>query len=463
MGASRRRGRWQDPFTRALTITVTALVVLIGVFVGLASVQGPKLTGAQIDLEQAVGGTGAQLRLFANQALSEVRPDQVAVIPDAAFTVSRAEDVLVIQFTAPLDHDTEYTVTAEGVTSLYRDSAATFEHTFSTGPAVVHYLDRADPSSPDTGDSVVRAGLSGGEQERVFTAPRIQEFTMVGDVIAATTVDDAGVFGLTLVNPADGVSNRLDLPPGVDSIAELASTADAGYLLFSAAPAGETVLYSIDTGGDRNARPVLGIDGAPVEILDWLVLPEGDAIVVQASDESLFRIDLGAEASVEPVGQYAGLESVSLDGSRLVVRDTFGLISLTLASREEERFTASPLLGTDAVVANATLVAADLTRVQKAAIFDEESGQFASYVVLDDGDAARVLLESPNQLGSLEDFSVSTNGQYVAVTVVPDVAAGISDQYAVRPTASSVTTVIVEIETGLVRASVPGFQLDWSR
>lgn len=445
-----------------MSITVTALVVLIAVFVGLASVQGPKLTGGQIDLEQAVRAPGAQLRLFANQALAEVRPDQVTVVPDAPFSVSRSEDVLVIEFTAPLDHDTEYIVTAEGLTSIYRDSTATFEHTFSTGPAVVHYLDRADPATPDAEDSVVRASLGGGRQEKVFTAPRIQEYAMVGDVIAATTADEAGLIGLTLVNPADGVTNRLDLPPGVDSITDLRSTTDGGFLLFSASPAGETVLFAIDIGGDRNARPVLGLAGAPVEILDWLVLPGGDAIVVQASDESLFRIDLGEESSVEPIGQYAGLESVSLDGSRLVVRDTFGLISLTLAGRKEERFTASPLLEADPLVANAQLIGEDLTRVQKAAIFDEESGQFSSYVVLDDGEEARVLIESPNQRGSLEDFSVSTNGQYVAVTVVPDVATGISDQYAVRPTAASVTTVIVEIETGLVRASMSGFQLDWS-
>ena len=446
-----------------MSIVVAALVVLIAVFVGLASIQGPKLTGGQIDVDQAVGGPGAQLRLFANQALAAVQPDQVTITPNAAFSVSRSEDVLVIDFTAPLDHGTEYTVTAEGVTSLYRDTPATFEHTFSTGPAVVHYLDRADPATPDAEDSIVRAGLAGGAQERVFTAPRIQEYAMVGDVIAVTTAVEAGLVELTLVNPADGVTNRLDLPAGVSSIADLRATSDGGFLVFRAEPAGEAVLFAIDIGGDRIARPVLGLDGEPVEILDWLMLPGGDAVVVQAVDESLFRIDLGAASPVEPIGQYAGLESVSLDGSRLVVRDTFGLISLTLADRQEERFTASPLLETEPLVASVKLIGEDLTRVQKAAIFNEDSGQFSSYVVLDDGTEARVLLESPNQLGSLEDFSVSANGQYAAVTVVPDVAAAIPDQYSVRPEATSVTTVIVEIDTGLVRASVSGFQLDWSR
>ena len=53
-----------------MSITVTVLVVLIAVVVGLASVQGPRLTGGQIDVEQAVGAPGAQLRLFANQALA---------------------------------------------------------------------------------------------------------------------------------------------------------------------------------------------------------------------------------------------------------------------------------------------------------------------------------------------------------------------------------------------------------
>lgn len=450
-----------DPFVKAMSLSVAILIALISVVVGLASFQGPKLAAGQIDVDQAVKHPNTQLRLFANQVLAEVQPDQVTISPSVPFSVSRTDDVLVIEFEKRLAHDTEYTVTAHAIRSLYRDSESTFEHTFATNPAVVHYLDRADPAQAGGEDSIVRVSLDGGVQEDVYSAPRIQEFAMVGDVIAVTTADEADRVSLRMVNPADGVTDQLDLPAEIDSITGLRSNSDGTFLAFSAAPAGENLLFSIDLNGSREPKAVLGIDGSPVQILDWLLLPNSNDVVVQASNQSISRIDLTGTASVEPIGQFAGLESASLDGSRLVVRDLFGLISLTLSDRKEERFSASPLFDVDPLVGDVILIGEQFARVQRVAIFDETSGRFSSYVALDRDGTSQVLLENPEQLGSLGEFSVSPNGQYLAAAVVSNVAASIPDQYPVRSESTSVNTVIVEIETGLIRGSMTGFQLDW--
>lgn len=444
-----------------MSISVAVLITLIALFAGLAFFQGPKLAAAQINVEQAVKDPNTQLRLFANQAIAEVKPDQVRISPAVPFSVSRTDDVLVIQFEERLAHDTEYTVEVQAIRSLYRDVESTFEHKFATKPAIVHYLDRADPASATGEDSIVRVSLDGGVQEDVFTAPRIQEFAMVGDVIAVTTADDAGRVSLSLVNPADGVTDQLDLPAEVSSITELQSNSDGTFLVFSAAPSEEKLLFAVDLNDSRQPTAVLGIDGTPVQHLDWLLLPDSNEVIVQAPNESILRIDLTGTAPVEPIGQYAGLESVSLDGSQLVVRDIFGLISLTLADRQEERFAASPLFEVEPQVGDVVLIGENLARVQKVAIFDEASGRFSSFVALDRDGESQALLENPAQLGSLGDFSVSPNGQYLAATVVPNVAASVSDQYPVRSNSTSVTTVIVDIESGRIRGSMTGFQLDW--
>jgi hypothetical protein len=82
-------------------------------------------------------------------------------------------------------------------------------------------------------------------------------------------------------------------------------------------------------------------------------------------------------------------------------------------------------------------------------------------VAVDDGTEGRVLYQTPNLAGSIENFHVSPNGQYVAIEVVPVIADSVSDGYGVDPRSTSITTVIVEIATGLVVRSVDGFALLW--
>ncbi|MET3768703.1 hypothetical protein ABIB15_001387 [Marisediminicola sp. UYEF4] len=100
-----------DFFRRALTTIVVSLIAVCAVLVALSFVQGPKLQSAIVDPERVVTAPSQQLRLFANQALSEVDPEQVEISPAAPFTVSVENDIIQIQFTGLLSFDTDYTVT----------------------------------------------------------------------------------------------------------------------------------------------------------------------------------------------------------------------------------------------------------------------------------------------------------------------------------------------------------------
>jgi hypothetical protein len=82
-------------------------------------------------------------------------------------------------------------------------------------------------------------------------------------------------------------------------------------------------------------------------------------------------------------------------------------------------------------------------------------------LVLDDGTQSRVLFETVDSAGSISDFALSPNEQFVAIEVVPVVEGSVSDGRIVEPRATSVTTVIVDIAAGEIVKTFEGFALTW--
>lgn len=451
-----------------MAFAIGALLVLCATFVGLSSFQGPKLAEAHVDTERVLAGPDQQLRLFANQAVAQVDEGQVSISPPAPFTVSTQDEVIAVQFSERLDYGTDYTVTVAGVRSAYQDRASEFEYSFRTDEATFHYLDRADPATEgERPDAVYRTGVTGSERELVYEAARIQDFVVFDGVLVVSTLNDDDTSALTLVSLVDGATEPLDLPaPGtVEQLTAAPGASVLGFTLTSPpgdpAPQFVQTLFAMDLEGDRVARPVPGLDGAPIEVADWMFLPGGATAVVRSVDESVLRIDLAALSPATPLGTYLDLASVSPDGSRIVVDDIFGSLALSLADGTEERLPAAPLDGVAPAAGDIRLLGEDLERVQQVAVLDDATGRFASYLVHDDGESARVLYESPDGKGSIDAFRVSPNGQYVAVTVTPDVSTSVSDGYFVSATATSVSTIIIEIASGAVLRSVDGFAVSW--
>lgn len=80
---------------------------------------------------------------------------------------------------------------------------------------------------------------------------------------------------------------------------------------------------------------------------------------------------------------------------------------------------------------------------------------------MDDGATSTVIYRTPNDVGSIERFSVSPNGQFVAIDVVPDTSQSVSDGYFYDARSMSTETVFVDIATGAVVKRVGGFSLAW--
>ena len=444
-------------------MTVVVLALLVGTFVVLGFTQGPKLSSAQIDVGGVVAQSGQQLRLFANQAVATVDAEQVTVTPDAAATVSTSGDVIAVQFDEPLNYGTRYTVEVRDVTSVYVDHPATFNYTFETGSPAIHYLDRASAGS-DADDEIIATRILDTDRTVLFAAPRIQDYAEFDTATAVVTLGDDDLSELSLVN-SQGNVEPLTLPG--DGIIENLHASQTGVLGFTFTSAGPTperefsdTLFSVDLNNSRIIQPVAGIDGNPMQVLDWEFIPVTGEIIAQSLDQSLFRLDPAVPGVILPLGQYLEFGTIASDGSAITVADPFGQVALSLVDGSIERLEASPLDGL-LPSGGAVQVLPSGDRIQRVAIFDSESGRFRSELVYDDGTQSRELFGTIDDAGSIESFTVSPNSEYVAVETVPNVAASVSDGYPVGARSTTVTTVFVEIATGAVIKSVEGFRPTW--
>jgi len=436
-----------------------SLLVLCAVFLGLGLLQGPKLSSAQLDVTRAVDQPGQLLRLFGNQAIAAVDASQVTVSPAAPFTVETSGEVVALTFSERLRYNTRYTVSVAGVTTTADDRESAWKYEFETSAPQLYYLDRGAET-----DEIIRTGFSGNERTVVWSAPHIQDFAVMGQALAVVTLTDRQTSELALVNPADGAIEVTTLPAdgAITDFAAADGGTVLGFTFTSKEPAagGDIVrtLMRLDLDAGREPVPVAGLDGKPLSVLDWMFVPGGSSVIAQTGDQTVLQID--PTGGILPIGTYAELDHVSIDGTVLTVRDTFGSLAVTLPGAKEKRITPSPL-GTEQTFGGELEILPDGTRVQKVVVPLPDNAGLESYLVLDDGTAARAIYQTVDQLGSIERFELSPNGQYAVIETVPSIADAVSDGYFLDARATSITTVIVDLETGAVVRTLDGFGVSW--
>lgn len=457
------RPRSLGRFRRALSAVVVTLVVLCGVFLTLGYLQGPKLSSAQVDVTAVIDQPGQQLRLFANQPVAQVKAAQVVVTPDAAHTVTTKGDLIAVQFAARLEYGTRYQVRIDGVTSVYQPQPSTISYTFTTASPDLYYLHRGQPN-----DDIMRTTIGAAGGTIVYSAPHIQDFVRSEGALAVATLADDKTSSLALVSLTDGAVEQVKLPePGVVQKLGASPTGTIVGFTFTSAgssitPAYSSTLMFLDLQGARAVAPVTGLDGKPLRALAWQVMPEGTGLLALSRERSLFLIDPLTAGAVTPLGQFNDLGLVSRDGTVVTVNDPFGTAVLTIADGSQVRINASPVdnSGSPTYLGVAELVPTG-GRVEKLVIAQPGGKRFSSVLAFDDGTTSTVLYRTPDDAGSIESFSISPNGQYVAIDTVPDTSAAVSDGYFYDARFTSTETVFVEIATGKVVKSLEGFSLNW--
>ena len=470
-----------EPFRAAFAATVGVLTILCGVFLGLGYFQAPRITEASIDIARSTFEPGQQLRLFVNGPVADVEASSVEVTPEVPFTVSTSGDLIAVQFDLPLHFNTDYVVEIADVTSSDRGGAGTIRHEFSTGSSDVVYLDRG--ISPGEPDRILSTPLIGSGATTLYSNDSISDFAVLENslVVSRTPAqasdgsssdgsasDEQSVrsSSLEIASLVETASESIVLPGRgmIDDLRVAAGTSRVAFTLTSSGPEVERefdrALMSVDFDGSRTVEPVIGLDGEPLSVLSWSFMPGSSLMLVQLRDQSVFLVDPTGVAPPSPLGSLAPVGRLSMDGSTLVIVDPFGSVVVSLRDGTEYRLEPSlvegevPFVGDVQPLVNGSLV-------QRVAILDPDTGRFASMLVIDDGTAARVLYATVDSAGSIVDFALSPNEQFVAVEVVPVVEGSESDGRAVRPRATTVTTVIVEISTGETVRSFEGFAPKW--
>lgn len=448
------------PFRRTFTILVVALTVACAALVGVGFLQGPKLADAQADPAALISRSDQQVRLFVNQPVETIEPSQLTITPAVPVTVTTAADVIAVQFGALLNYDTEYTVRIDDVRGVGLPASSTIEYRFSTAAPQVYLLDRGEPD-----DRIIRTGLSGSDREVVYATVGIQQFAVTGQVLVVSTTTGEGESALRLVSLADGAVEEIPLPaPGTIRDLDVTTVGSVVGITFVPTeraddPLGGRQLLLLDLEAGRTFTSVTGIDGGPLQPTDWLFVPGRAALVAQTIEQTLLLVDAAPDSIPTPLGRVAEIVRFSRDGSTLAARDALGGVLIDVSDGAQTRLDPSliegglPFLGLVEPLPDGSVL-------EKAAL-ESTDGRFIVVVALDDGETGRILYTTPDLAGSIEDFTVSPNGQFAAIEVVPVIADSVSDAYPVNPRATSITTVIMNIATGEIVRSIEGFGLRW--
>jgi len=464
-------------FRRTLAAMLTGLLVLCVGLVAANVLNGPRLTGADIDTTAVVTSANQRLVLGTNQQLAEIGRDQVSVSPASVVDVSTRNDSVVIVFTQPLAYATDYTVNVRDVRGQSVDRSSTLTVSFRTDEPPLYLLSRSPVRPGETTkapDRILRTTVGSAETSVAFSAPYIQSFVPVGDEFVVVTLTDDLTNELLLVDP-DGRAAELTLP-GTGTVRDLQASPTSNTMGFrfssprgAAATPYDNTLFLLDLNRGT-VDTVASLDGKPVQAIAWGFMANRAEIVAQLFDTTLLLIDPRAASGTRPIpiGQFPNLDAFAPDGERIAVSDQTSQYILDLKAGTEAAIVPRDVAGTSPYTAELRFLAGGAGPggagyVQRLAEFDQTTGRVRQSIVLVSGNPASsrevyapVL---PNE--TIVGFAVSPNDQYLAIQTVPNSQTQVSDGYPVDPQATTATTVFVDISTGVITRSVVGIDATW--
>jgi hypothetical protein len=246
------------------------------------------------------------------------------------------------------------------------------------------------------------------------------------------------------------------------------SNPDTGVLGFTFTSAGPTpkgkysnTLFTVNSTGTSAPTAVKGLGDTPLSVLAWSFVPGSSDLVAQNIDESVVLVDPAQTNGVTPLGSYPELWTVAAGGKSVVVSDDLGPLAVSLSTGTAKRLVASRFDNTVPYSGDAPAILVPGGWLQVDPVYEKTTGGFSSHLVFDNGTKARALFQTPNPLGTIDDFSDSPNNQFVAIETTPDAQTSVPDGYLVDGRSKSETTEIVDIASGALIKSVSGFDVSW--
>ena len=459
--SSLRRGtaRGLRQFRRSFWAVVAIFSFIASAALAGYALQGPRLRDASVDVVRAVSQPQTILRLEGDRPLDPGGTYRVDITPPVPHQVVVDGYSLGVVFDRALRYDTTYRVKVSGVAEEGGFSSATWEHEFLTPVSNMWFLDRGEGER----DQISRVSTGSEPPRAIYEADNIGLFTPVGSVIVVARETSRGV-GLGIVEPVTGREETVLLPPDTD-VVDLFTPASGSRVFFTlrsrVGSEFDRTLFSLDTGGSRTPQPVVDLSGNTIRATKAFAVPGGNRLVVWVDDVSVVQVDLTTGVVLPILSEAQELWGVSTDGESVVAVDLDGTVAVTIDSLEEKRLPVGNLAGRRAYEGDTHLTASGVT-IAKLAIPNLSETEFTSILAtVDDEGTPSVLYRTPGDVGSIGRFVVSPNDQYVAVEVVPNLSTQRLDNRPLAPRDVAITTVVIDIESGLIVRSVEGFWPVW--
>jgi hypothetical protein len=461
--AARRSRRMARSFRRTVGATVGILALAATALAVAGALRGPHLDDASVAAATALERSGQRLVLRADQAIDPIDSADVRIVPDIPIDVTSDERAITIRFGGMLRALTEYTVTV-AVRGSSTGVDGTLRYAFTTPDLDIAVLVR-DLECPD---EVRTRPVSGGDPVTVFSADRIQEFALLRDGVAAVVLDESGANGGLVIAPeGEQLRQEVTLPgPGRLQQLRASDTTDRLGVIFTSADSGDPdarlaqllLLDRLDPSGV--VRPVTGLAGEPLSVIDWRFVPGTPYLVVHAFDQSLLLIDTTTtDAEPVPLGEHAEQRGFLPGTLRLVVADPLSGGTIDLESGET-----TPLVlpddGLDEFSYPGKVVAlADDRYLEVVSRPAPGEGFVLDYEILHVGPDGIEVIFDPDAGIPIRDICLSPNAQYLAVELQdPE---GEPDNY---PNVSGRTlsaTYFVDLDTGQANRAIAGFASSW--
>ncbi|RWZ51090.1 hypothetical protein ELQ90_09870 [Labedella phragmitis] len=457
--AQRSAARRRSAFRRTLAATLGALLVIAVGAGAVGLLQGPQLARADIDVSSTVADSGARLILYADRPVREVSPDDVAITPDVPVTVQTEGTAILIRFDAVLAYDTTYEVAIAGVRSPGSAPVSDFAYTFTTGEPPLYILER-----DDTGDDHIRrTDISGDEGESVFSAPRIQQFEVVGEELVVATITDEDHSRLLSVPLSGGEPTEIPLP-GDGRVEQLQSSARqflVGFLYSQDAGTETSIesgLFVLQIKTDEPPKRVEATGSEETNVTQWSFVPSTTSVLVRTFADELVVADALTPGDPVLLGDALFIHGFVVDEQTAIIERTDAIVEVDLLTGEESPFPVPPdLTGNPGELAS--LSATGYARIYSQ--YDPATNSLSQSVEVVGNGTSRQLYGVDDGGTSILQVCASPNGQYIAVVEARDRAELGSDLYPILPMPRGVSTLVIDRESAEVEATIPGFDLPW--
>ena len=460
-----------DRFTIILYSTILLLIAVCAVLFLLNQRTGLRLRHAVIDTHAVTQFTDQTLLLSASQPLGRITASQVIISPNTAFSTTGSGETITIRFNERLSYDRDYTVTLSHIKT--RQGATTLTYRFKTATPSLYYLKRSnlgdttDNSARD--DQIIHTSLKQKNESIVYSAPKIQNFVVVGEKIVIITQENDERNKLLILD-----RNRLKRAPvvislpGTGTIKNLRHSPNqrlVGFTFTSTAGISTLGTYTdslfvLDTTDVDSLRSIEGLDGQPLSVLDFQFAPDGTSIAAQGYDESVTLIDSEERYDPLPIGSARRINNFSPSGEQLIVSNFSGYSSLDMRTYRQ-----TPLILQNPASEQIDTIDIKFFNNTPELISQQFSSNFASdrfrdNFIIETSRTIRDITSIDSKKVTTTSMETSPNDQYL-ILEQQNFNDSLSLSYTDNDSTLSTRSLIIDVKSGESVTMIDGINLQW--